>query len=79
MVIEEIFTVINMKKGQRAKLIGLQGSSELIKRLLDMGFHLNIEIEFIGRMPFSGPRVIRWGETLLALREEEAKCLILQV
>jgi Fe2+ transport system protein FeoA len=76
---EAYLSVYKVPQGQKAKLIGFDGPIFIIERLIDMGFHENVEIENLGRLPFSGPILIRCEQTLLALREEEAKCLKLQI
>lgn len=71
-------SIFKVLKGQKVRLAGFDGPALIIERLIDMGFHENVEIENLGRLPFSGPLLIRCEQTLLALREEEAMCLKIQ-
>lgn len=71
-------SIFKVPSGQKVRLIGFEGSPLIIERLIDMGFHENVELENLGRLPFSGPLLIRCEQTLLALREEEAMCLKIQ-
>lgn len=64
--------------GYATELVELQGEALLTERLMDMGFHPGVELEIVGRMPFSGPLIIRVEASFLALREEEALCLKVQ-
>lgn len=76
---EEInFSIFKVPQGQKVKLVGFEGPSFLVERLIDMGFHENVELENLGRLPFAGPVLVRCDQTLLALREEEAMCLKIQ-
>lgn len=72
---QSFFSVLDMASGERGILVGFQGFPMFIERLIDMGFHENVEVESLGRLPFSGPIILRCDQTLLALREEEALCL----
>jgi ferrous iron transport protein A len=51
------------------------GEEKTIERLKELGLHQGLKIVFQSRMPFSGPSLIRFGATVLALRQEEAACL----
>ncbi len=75
----ESTSLLELKKGDQSTLIQFTGDHQLIERLIDMGLHTGAQIEVIGFLPFSGPIIIRWDNTLLALRKEEALCLQLQI
>ncbi|MEY4617226.1 MAG: hypothetical protein RJB66_2186 [Pseudomonadota bacterium] len=70
------FLFVRNEFGKVAVLSELAGDNAITERLIDMGLHPGVEIELIGRMPFDGPFIIRVESTFLALREEEALCLI---
>jgi Fe2+ transport system protein FeoA len=72
-------TLLMVPKGQSGKLHSFEGPPLIIQRLIDMGFYENVELEHLGRLPFSGPILVRCEQTLLALREEEAMCLKIQL
>jgi Fe2+ transport system protein FeoA len=56
-------------------LIELLGESFYRERLLDMGFRPGIVVEFLGRIPFSGPFLLKVQGAIISLRQEEAACL----
>ena len=68
----------NLPIGQSALLERLDGESLLVERLMDLGFHPGVELEVIRQMPLGGPMIIRVEVSFLALREEEAQCLIIK-
>jgi Fe2+ transport system protein FeoA len=72
-------TIIKVPQGQKVKLLNFDGPAFLVERLIDMGFYVNVELENLGRLPFAGPILVRCEQTLLALREEEAMCLKIQI
>lgn len=61
--------------GHIVKLNRIEGDELISERLVDMGFHPGIEIEFIDKMVGGGPFIVRIGSSFFALREEEAECL----
>lgn len=70
---------LELKPRQVAFLERLSGQESLTARLLDMGFHPGVEVEVFQKMPFGGPLIIRVNAGLLALRGEEAQCLIVRI
>lgn len=54
-----------------------QGEASMVERLKEMGFHEGLEIQVAGYAPFGGPLLFRFGNTVLALRREEASCLLI--
>lgn len=61
------------------RIESLSGSEVLRERLQEMGLTPGTEIQVIGRAPFNGPVLIRYDVCDLALREEEALCLNLNL
>ena len=59
-------------------IVGFSGEPLVSERLKEMGLHQGLEIEMIGRAPFGGPILFQFGNTVLALRIEEAECAIIQ-
>ncbi len=55
---------------------GFEGDLQIIERLKELGFHQGLEIEVVGHAPFGGPQLFRFGNAVLALRQEEAACLL---
>jgi len=48
------------------------------ERLFEMGIHQGQKFEYLGTAPFRGPIIIKFGNTVIALRTEEAACLIVK-
>jgi ferrous iron transport protein A len=57
----------------------IEGDEVMRERLQEMGLLAGTGIQYLGRAPFGGPLLIRYDVCDLALREEEAKCLILSL
>jgi Fe2+ transport system protein FeoA len=66
------------QSGVRARVLGFCGSPSLIERLKEMGVHQGLFVTYVGQAPFRGPKIFRIGVTVLALREEEAKCAVIE-
>lgn len=54
---------------------GQPANPELIQRLYDFGLHPGIEVEVVGKVSFNSVTIIQFGNTRLALNEEEFSCL----
>ena len=52
-----------------------QANQALVERLMDFGLYPGVEFEVIKKLHFSNVTVIRFHQTLLALNEQEFKCL----
>lgn len=50
-------------------------TKDLIQRLYDLGLHPGLEIEVVTRVSFNSVTIIQFGETRLALNDEEFSCL----
>ena len=57
-------------------ITGFLGDNVIVERLKEMGFHQGLEVFVAGYAPFGGPLLFRFGSTVLALRREEASCLL---
>ena len=53
-----------------------QASQDLIQRLIDFGLYPGVEFEIVKTLSLSNVTVIRFHQTLLALNEQEFKCLM---
>lgn len=67
---------VSLEKGT---ITGFAGDALVGDRLKEMGIHLGIEVTFVGKAPFRGPRLYKFGNTVLALRKEEAVCALIQI
>lgn len=54
-----------------------QANQVLIERLIDFGLYPGVEFEIVKKLSLSNVTVIRFHQTLLALNEQEFKCLSL--
>lgn len=52
-----------------------ESDRELIHRLYDMGLHPGLEITVVGTVSFNSVTIIQYGNTRMALNEEEFACL----
>jgi ferrous iron transport protein A len=55
-----------------------QGPESLQERLREMGIYSGLVLKVKGRAPWKGPWLVEYSETVMALREEEAQCLIVK-
>ena len=67
-------TDASLKRGQTVKIIGFKGSGLLQERLHEMGFRQGMMVTLLGRAPFSGPLLIKFNTSFIALRMDEAEC-----
>ena len=63
----------------KAKVQGFSGDESIVERLKEMGLHPGLELQSVGQAPFGGPLLFRFGNTVLALRREEALCTLIQM
>lgn len=54
------------------------GNSGLTRRLREMGFHSGCEVRLIGQAPFNGPLIVQLHDSVIALRQAEAECLLIK-
>jgi ferrous iron transport protein A len=64
--------------GHFYEVVELQGTGELKRRLLELGFHAGCRIWLAARLPFGGPLIVRVHTLSMALRDVEARCLIVR-
>lgn len=67
-----------VNKQQSARVHSFSGDPLIAERLKEMGVHPGLELQVVGRAPFRGPFLFRFGNTVLALRYEEAVCATVQ-
>ncbi len=56
----------------------INGPELIVERLSELGLYIGKQVQLIGQSPFSGPLIIRSGSQVVALRIEEAKCIIVK-
>lgn len=62
------------RQGQTIEIVGFSTDSIFRERLQELGLHVGTQITILGRAPFGGPLLIRFNNSFLALRNEEAAC-----
>ena len=67
-----------IKTPSKIQIVGFSGDHLMIQRLKEMGVHKGLELEFISQGPLKGPMIYRFGNTVLALRPQEAACIQIQ-
>ncbi len=50
-------------------------AQELVKRLYELGLRPGIEFQVVGKVSFNSVTIIQYGQTRLALNEQEMACL----
>lgn len=74
-----VINMRNMKKGQRGKVATIRAHGELGRRIRDMGVFLGAEVQVQGRAPLYDPVAIRVGGCKIALRNNEADWIDVEV
>lgn len=66
--------------GERAEILGIDESckGEIRRRLLDLGFVRGTEITVQNISPLSNPIAYSLRNTLIALRNEQAECILIK-
>jgi len=64
--------------GIPAYITGFSGEHNWLERLIEMGLHKGMTVKIMSKAPFGGPLVVQVGTSFLALREEEAACIVVQ-
>lgn len=73
--------ILRMKTITLQKIEAPHGASEqdgkdLVKRLYELGLRPGIQIQIVGKISFNTVTVIQYGQTRLALNEQEMSCLL---
>lgn len=71
----KIKTLACLEKGQKAKISKLNTEGKLLRKLLDMGFVNNVEIEVIREAPLFDPMELKLHNYHLTIRKSEAKLI----
>ena len=53
----------------------ISGPDEVVKRLYNLGLFPSLKIQILQKISFQSVTVIQFGQTILALNEEEISCL----
>jgi len=72
-------TIVDMRPGQRAKIIKVNSSGKINKRIIDMGVVPGAIIEFEQVAPLGDPVKIRIKGYRLSLRKNEASQIHIEI
>ncbi len=61
--------------GYQGVVKDLSGSDEIVERLRELGFVRGSKVILHQRSPFGDPLIVQVGDTIVALRGVEAKCI----
>ena len=75
---ERGFSLRLMKEGQKARILHVQASGELGRRIRDMGLVPGAEVEVVGRAPLRDPVALRLPGFTLSLRNNEADYIMVE-
>ena len=53
----------------------VQEAEDLIKRLYELGLRPGLEIQIVGQVSFGSVTIIQYGQTRMALNQQEMACL----
>lgn len=70
-------TAAELRSGEKGIINDIDESNPSFKRILEVGFTPGQEIELINTSAFNDPMAFSIRGTLIALRKQEAGCIIL--
>lgn len=56
--------------------LAAQEGEDLVKRLYELGLRPGIEIQIVGHVSFGSVTIIQYGQTRMALNQQEMACLL---
>jgi ferrous iron transport protein A len=71
-------SLLEMPFKQECVIADLRGEPDLTNRLRELGFHAGCVVQVLGQAPFNGPLVVQLHNSVLALRQGEAQCLLIK-
>lgn len=71
--------LLDLAPGQKGTVRRLQNTGSIRRRLLDIGLVENTIVEYIGTGPFGDPCAFLIRGAVIALREEDAKKILIEV
>ena len=66
-------TVADLKEGEEATILRVNGRGHLRARILEMGLVRGARLRMLGQAPFGDPLEVKVGGCVLALRRAEAQ------
>ena len=73
----EYISLDKLKLDERGKVLSVSGSPSLCERLCDLGLVPNTEIVCVMRAPLGDPTAFLFRGTLMALRREDCKAVMI--
>jgi ferrous iron transport protein A len=70
-------TLVNLPRQSERTITGLRGEKVLVARLMELGFVRGETVRFLGCAPFGEPFLVEIRGATVALRKEEAECVLL--
>lgn len=70
------FSLCDIKKGERLVIKKLETKGNLRKRLMDIGFVPETEVECVRISPFGDPRAYSARGTVIAIRNKDASFIL---
>ena len=71
-------TLLQAQKGQKLKVLKIEGDLVVCDRLYEIGFCPDEEVEVHQQLLWNGPMIVAVRGTQVALRESEAQCITIQ-
>ena len=71
-----MLTLANATAGKLYVVKNTQGAELILERLREFGLVPMQPVQVLRRLPFSGPIIVQIGATLVALRQNEADCIV---
>jgi len=80
MILEKIESQVSQSSNYREEAGSFNSSEEdeslnRVKRLYELGLRPGLQIQIIGKVSFNSVTIIQFGQTRLALNEQEMSCL----
>lgn len=72
-------TLIQADKGQKVKVVAIQGNAIVCDRLFEIGFLPDEEIIVQQKLLWNGPMIVEVRGSQVALRKSEAECITIQM
>lgn len=66
------------KSQKNFEITGFSGDEILVERLHELGLRQGSILSVVGQAPFGGPLIVKKVNSFLALRKEEAKCILVK-
>lgn len=71
-------TLLQAPIKENSVIVDIQGAADLTNRLRELGFHCGCVVQVLGQAPFRGPLVVQLHNSVMALRQGEAACILIE-